>query len=135
MPPDGADQRAGDDQRRVVEHEPGHRDGGSGEGVEQRDDHRHVGAADRQHHQHAEAQRGDDHARAAPELAVARRCTQTPPPTAADGENARCSARPPGKVIGRAEDVPCSLPPATSEPENVTPPMMRSSDVVSVVRR
>jgi hypothetical protein len=38
----------------LSEHEAGHRHGGAGERVEQRDHHRHVGAADRQHHGHAE---------------------------------------------------------------------------------
>ena len=57
----GADQRAGDDQRRVAEREA---DAGRRPpriGVEHRDHHRHVGAADRHDDQHAERQRdGDD---------------------------------------------------------------------------
>ncbi len=50
----GADQRAGDDQCVVVEHEAGRRRRQAGERVEQRDHDRHVGAADRHHHGHAE---------------------------------------------------------------------------------
>ena len=53
----GADQRAGDDERVVVEHEPGRGGGKAGERVEQRDHDRHVGAADRHHHQRSERQR------------------------------------------------------------------------------
>ena len=54
-----ADQCAGDDQRSAADHESGHRDRRTGARVQQRDDHRHVGSADRQSHQYAERQRGD----------------------------------------------------------------------------
>ena len=54
-----ADQRAGDDQHVVAEHEAGRCRGQAGERVEQRDDDRHVGAADRQHEQDAQHERGD----------------------------------------------------------------------------
>ena len=57
----GPDEGAGDDQHRVVDHEARHRHGRAGERVQQRDDDRHVGAADRQGHRHAEDQgRGQD---------------------------------------------------------------------------
>jgi hypothetical protein len=46
--PGRADHDAGDDQRRVAEHEALEADRQAGEGVEQRDHHRHVGAADGQ---------------------------------------------------------------------------------------
>ena len=51
-----ADQGAGDQQHGVAEHVAAGRDGQAGEGVEQRDHDRYVGAADRQHQQHAEQQ-------------------------------------------------------------------------------
>jgi hypothetical protein len=65
------DQRTGDDERSVADHESGHRHRDAGAGVEQRDDHGRVGTADRQHRGDAECQRGEDdpdedgHARAA----------------------------------------------------------------------
>ena len=55
----GADQGAGDDQGDVVEREAGGRGGEAGEGVQQRDHDRHVGAADRQHDEVAEDRRED----------------------------------------------------------------------------
>ena len=56
----GSVERAGDDQQLAVEHEAHRRGRESGVGVQQRDHRRHVGAADRDDHQHAEEQR-DDH--------------------------------------------------------------------------
>ncbi len=58
--PGGADEHPGHDQDGVREHEAGRRRGEAGEGVEQRDHDRHVGAADRQHEQDAEEQREPD---------------------------------------------------------------------------
>ena len=62
----GADERARDDQQVVVQDEAGRGRGDAGERVEQRDHDGHVGAADRQHEEHAEQQReragGDEHA-------------------------------------------------------------------------
>ena len=55
-----ADEHAGDDQDVVLELEAGRSDGEAGERVEQRDHDGHVGAADREHEQHAEEQRGAD---------------------------------------------------------------------------
>ena len=52
----GAVERAGDDQQLVVEHEAQRRGRQAGVGVEQGDDRRHVGAADRHDQQHAEDQ-------------------------------------------------------------------------------
>ncbi len=52
----GADQGAGNDQDDIADHEAGHRDGRAGEGVKQRYHDRHVGAADRKDHQHAEGE-------------------------------------------------------------------------------
>ena len=59
----GADDHARDDQRGVVQRDPGRRRREAGEGVQQRDHDRHVGAADRQHDGVAEQRRADQHAR------------------------------------------------------------------------
>ena len=50
----GADQSAGDEQRVVAQREAGRGHGDAGVGVEQRDDDRHVGAADRHDELHAQ---------------------------------------------------------------------------------
>ena len=55
-----ADEHPGDDQHRRVEHEAGRRRREPGERVQQRDDDRHVRAADRQHEHHAEDEREGD---------------------------------------------------------------------------
>ena len=54
------DEHAADDQDVLVEDEAGRGGGDAGEGVQQRDDDRHVGAADRQHEQDAEGERAED---------------------------------------------------------------------------
>ncbi len=56
-------ERAGDDQQLVVEHEAHRHRRQPGVGVQQRDDRRHVGAADGQDQQHAEGERQHDHDR------------------------------------------------------------------------
>ena len=56
----GADEHAGDDQRGVVERDAGGGRAQAGERVEGRDDDRHVGAADREHGEHAERAGGDE---------------------------------------------------------------------------
>ena len=56
----GADERAGDDEHVVVEEKAGGRGGNPRESVQQRDHHGHVGAADRQHEENAESERGHD---------------------------------------------------------------------------
>ena len=53
----GTDHGTGDDHGGVVEHETFEGHGQTGQGVIQRNDHRHVGAADRQCHHDAEGQR------------------------------------------------------------------------------
>ena len=55
----GADQRAGDDQRRIAEREADAGRGPARIGVEHRDHDRHVGAADRDDDQHAEREGGE----------------------------------------------------------------------------
>ena len=72
----GADERARDDQQVVVQDEAGGGRRDAGERVQQRDHDGHVGAADRQHEEHAEQQReraGRDEARLAVAEADARR--------------------------------------------------------------
>ncbi len=59
-------------EHRAVEREAGDRGRHAGERVEQRDDDRHVGAADGQHAEHAEQQRRDDDAAERRERDVAR---------------------------------------------------------------
>ena len=52
----GAYQRPRHDQGKVVQHEAGGRDRETGEGIEERDDHRHIGPADREDKGHAQHQ-------------------------------------------------------------------------------
>jgi hypothetical protein len=54
-----ADERAADDQGRVVEHEPRRRGRQPGARVQERDDHRHVGPADRDDEQDADGEADD----------------------------------------------------------------------------
>ena len=121
-----ADQRPGDDQRRVAEDEAGHRDRGAGEGVEQRDDDRHVGAADRQHHGHPEGQRGQaEHDQRGDAARVA--ISQSPPPTAMAAASSTLS----GARAGERDRAPRRSGPAASrrrciEPEKVTAPISTS---------
>ena len=58
----GADDHAGDDQRGVVQRDAGGGGGEAGEGVQQRDHDRHVGAADREHDRVAEQRGAHEHA-------------------------------------------------------------------------
>ena len=72
----GADQRAGDDQRRIAEREADAGRRPAGIGIEHRDHDRHVGAADRDDDEHAEGEGGE---RQQPErdVALAARTNQT----------------------------------------------------------
>ena len=79
----GADEHPGDDQDGVREHEAGRRGGEAGEGVEQRDHDRHVGAADRQHEQDAEEERERRRAATAPTGRATPATSAMPSPTAA----------------------------------------------------
>ena len=98
-----ADEGAGDDQDRVAEHEAGHRGGRAGERVQQADDDRHVGAADRQDHRDAEDQAGqhddaeDRERRVLSSVSVpaAPRMSAAVPTTAIDGQ-AIVTSWPPG---------------------------------------
>ena len=60
MTPDAPDQRPGDDQHVVVDHEASRRRRQAGVRVQQGDDDRHIGAADRIDQQHAQDGRQDD---------------------------------------------------------------------------
>ena len=57
----GADERAGDDHREIVDGKSVRRDREAGEGIQQRNDDRHVRAADGHDHRHAEKQREAEH--------------------------------------------------------------------------
>ena len=119
----GADQGAGDQQQRVVQHVAAGGDGQAGEGVEQRDHDRYVGAADRQHQQHARpAAPTQREQRCRPSTAgVGRRS----PTASADGAPAAPppnSDRQPGKTTGRVVISSCSLAKVTSEPAKETEP-------------
>ena len=84
-----ADQRAADDQQLRIDLEAGDRDGETGERVEQRNDDRHVGAADRQHEEHAECKRGREQAAKKPHIGSvpALATNQTPSATIAERDD------------------------------------------------
>ena len=120
----GPDQGAGDQQQHVVEHVAAGRDGEAGEGVEQRDDDRDVGAADRQHEQHPDQQRdqGEQHQQQ-------RRDGAVPDVDHHAHASATATARlppkrygPPGNVTDRVVISSCSLANVTQDPENDTVP-------------
>ena len=114
----GADQRAGNDQRDAVEHEARHGYRGSGEGVEQGDDDRHVGAADRQRRRGCPARaRGG---RSTTQRRAGRRTRRlgSAVAAAAIGEQ-RVQRAAAAEGHGRPGMRPASLPAATSEPEKV----------------
>ena len=76
----------------------------------------------------------DEHAAAAAPATPPCRGRIGQPAGQRDQEQRRGSRQcPPRNVIGRPGIRPASLPAATTEPENVTPPMSRSSTVASVV--
>ena len=116
-----ADQRAGDDQQVVGQHEAGGRRGPARVAVEHRDHDRHVGAADG--HDQVDAEDAGDRASSTGAAAAwagrrtARRRTRTPP---SDGRGSARAA--PGSSSGLLPITPCSLPKATTEPVKVTAP-------------
>ena len=105
----------------VGEHVAAGGDGQAGEGVEQRDHDRHVGAADRQHQQHAEQQ--PDQAEHDAEPHRSGRSTMSD----RQRRRAAISAAPkttgsPGKTTGREVISSCSLAKVTIEPAKDTEP-------------
>ena len=123
-----ADQGAGDEQRVVAEHEAGrgHRD--AGVAVEQRDDDRHVRAADRHRELHAEDERQADEEEEERDARLDRGQVD------ADGDAGPAPAPPvtscePGYFTGREAMTPWSLPQATTEPVSDTEPMIAPSSV------
>ena len=123
--PRRADERAGDDQQIVREHEAGRRRGPARVAVEHRHDDRHVRAADRHDHVHAEEQRDHRHQ---DERQHARRRCRAPAGTARRTRSrasrpARLSQWRAGSSSGLPPILPDSLPNAMTEPENVTAPI------------
>ena len=116
-----ADERAGDQQQHVREDETGCRDRESGEGVEQRDHDRHVGAADREHEQHAEDEAGAQ--RGGRRTARRRSRRARPRRRRAASTSSTMSTRSPGKVTARVVMMPCSLPNVTNDPVSETAPI------------
>ena len=122
----GADERAGDDQQVVGEHEAGGRRGPAGVAVEHRDDDRHVGAADREDQVHAE-----EPARATVIAPSGASPASTRPGADEDASrarsratsSARLSSGAPGSSSGLPPIRPLSLPNATTEPVKVTAPI------------
>ena len=119
-----ADQRAGDDQQVVDEHEARGRRRPAGVAVQHRDDDRHVAAADRRHQVEAEQQRDDRHDDERQHAVGDRRdCRKRPPNQSTAASAPRLSTWRPGSISGlppiRAE----SLTNATIDPVNVTAPM------------
>ena len=124
----GADQRAGNEQRVVAQHEAGRRHRDAGVAVEQRHHDRHVRAADRHHQLHAEDQRerrrrGGRAARSARPPPGRCRCRRAP----GTGRRSRAASR--GTSPAARRSTPCSLPQATIEPVRLTEPMTAPSSV------
>ena len=122
----GADQRAGDDQRRIAEREADAGGGPAGIGVQHRDHDRHVGAADRDDHEHAERQRDD---RDQPEVERAAGHHE-----ADDEEHQRERERDvddvaAGRMIGAPLMRADSFRNAITEPVKVSAPMATPSDI------
>ena len=90
-----ADERSAHDQHVLVQHEAGAAARQAGERVEQRDDDGHVGAADRQHEQHAEREGAEDQRRAA---SCGPNTIATPSPTKAPRAAGSCRPSAPGDV-------------------------------------
>ena len=115
-----ADERAGHQQQRVGQHVAARGDGQAGERVEQRDDDRHVGAADRQHQEYADQQAEQRDARC-PATSRARATSSTESTTAAMKPPPKRTGKP-GMITGREVISSCSLAKVTIEPANETEP-------------
>ena len=116
----GTDEGAGHQQQRVGQDVAARGDGQPGERVEQRDHDRDVGAADRQHQQHAEAEPDqrqhdpDPHRRVGDEQPGEHRARPAASPPKTTGS--------PGKTTGREVIRSCSLAKVTTDPANETEP-------------
>ena len=114
-----ADQRAGDDQQVVGQHEAGRRRGPARVAVQHRHDDRHVGAADRHHHVHAEEQRDDGHHDQRQSSPATTSCASTKRAAEPDHERAaptRLSQWRAGSSSGLPPIFADSLPNAITEP-------------------
>ena len=122
-----ADQRAGDDQRRIAQREADAGRGPSRIGIEHRDHDRHVGAADRDDDQHAE-QEGQQRDRPEVRMPSARGRTSRRRTRAASASAMLMTWRA-GNRIGLPDMRPESLRKAITEPEKVMAPMAAPSDI------
>ena len=125
-----ADDHAGDDHRGVVQRQTRCGRRNPGQRVEQRDDHRHVGAADRQHHQPEYTGRGQqaDHP---PQRRPAAGMSGQPDH---DGCHHRAGQQQQVQRLLRLAEadraagrISCSLPNAMSEPQNEIEPMIAAN--------
>ena len=125
-----SDQRAGDDQQVVRQHEARRRRRPARVAVQHRHDDRHVGAADRHHQVDAEERREDrlrrSAAAAAPAPSALTNCT---PSTTQATTAARLSRCRPGSSSGLLRMTPCSLPNATTDPVKVIAPTKMPTNV------
>ena len=131
--PERADQRAGDDQHRIVEREADARRRPARIAVQHRDHDRHVGAADRDDDQKAQQERERRHHDERQPIVAAEYAmkNQMPKPIIAMPIARLTSAGP--EHHRRAAMRPDSLPNAITDPENVIAPMnvpMKSSSLL-----
>ena len=119
-----------DDQDVVLELEAGRRGGEAGERVQQRDHDRHVGAADREHEEHAEERARRRRAPRAATRSWTPLTSATPEPAATSKTTPFTNCWP-GYVIGRPPISSCSFANATIEPENEIAPISAESTIAS----
>ena len=124
----GADQRAGDDERRIAEREADAGRRPARIGIEHRDHDRHVGAADRDDDEHAEARRRCKREQPEREIALATRRTRRCSTTSATASAMLMTWRA-GRMIGAPLMRPESLRKAITEPVKVMAPMATPSDI------
>ena len=123
-----ADEHPGDDQDGRVEHEPRRRRREAGERVQQRDDDRHVRAADREDEHDAEDERERGSPRRSP-TASSSPATIAIPSAAAPPRTTTFTTFWPGNTIGRPLTSSCSFAKATSEPANEIEPISAESTI------
>ncbi len=116
-----SDQGSGDDQQHVAEHVAAGRNRQAGERVEQRDDDRHVGAADWQHEQHSRDRRQHEQHDQQPGC---RGDDQPDRQHQCSGRHQRGDVLATGMMTGRVVIHSCSFRKVTMEPEKDTEPMI-----------
>ncbi len=125
-----ADEHAADDEHVVLQLEAADRDGEPRERVQQRDDDRHVGAADGEHEHDAEERAaGDD--RPEKPLVLDAGCERGAERRHSAASTARLTTFWPGYVIGRPLISSCSFAKATIEPANEMAPMRPESAIAT----